>query len=70
MYYNGDSSEADLISIPINSTPDGQNLKLFYDALKSIGTTHTTEQIAFENQDNYNSVNGMYYQGNLYLYMN
>ncbi|MBR6723033.1 hypothetical protein IKL64_06225 [bacterium] len=70
MYYNNDSLEANLISIPINSTPDGPTLKLFYDTLKGISTNHKIEQVSFEEQDNYNSIGGMYYLGELYLYMN
>lgn len=70
MYYNHDSSETDLVAIPINSTPDGTNLELFYNIVKRLGTSHSIEQVPYERQDNYSSLGGMYYQGNLYLYTN
>ena len=70
MYYNHDSSETDLVAIPINSTPDGTNLELFYNIVKRLGTSHSIEQVPYERQDNYSVLGGMYYQGNLYLYTN
>ena len=70
MYYNNDSSETDLIAIPINSTPDGQYMKWFYDSLKNLTSSHTIEQISYDERDNYTAIGGMYYQGNLYLYTN
>ena len=70
MYYNNDSSVSNLIAIPINSTPDGQYIKLFYDSLKNLSSSHTIKQISYEEIDNYTSIGGMYYQGNLYLYTN
>ena len=70
MYYNNDSSETDLIAIPINSTPDGQYIKWFYDSLKNLSLNHTIEQISYDERDNYTAIGGMYYQGNLYLYTN
>lgn len=68
MYYNNDSSETDLIAIPINSTPDGQYIKWFYDSLKNLSLNHTIDQISYDERDNYTAIGGMYYQGNLYLY--
>ena len=70
MYYNNDSTISDLIPIPINRTPDGHYLKLFYDSLINLSSNHKTEQISYEERDNYNYISGMYYQGNLYLYTN
>ena len=70
MYYNSDSSISELIAIPITSTPDGPNLKQFYDTLIAISKNHKIEQVSSEEQSNYIPIGGMYYLGNLYLYTN